>query len=346
VLRRADARSALLEALAGCERLVLLGDVLELRHGPMREALEVAEPVLRELGEALGPGGEVVIVPGNHDHRLLRGWLERGAGDAAAPALGLDAAVDWRGQEPLAALAAWLGPGEVRASYPGTWIRDDIYATHGHYGDRHTTVPILERLGAGVMARVVREPDGGPVRAEDYEATLAPMYAWIDAVAQSGGVRGRGGGGLQVRAWRTLQGRRRRLSARGAGVAVAFPALVAALNRAGLGPLRAAVSGEELRRAALQGFAEVLDRLDLRTAHVIFGHTHRAGPLAGDDQTEWTAGAGASLVNTGSWVHEQGLLGDSPRTSPYRPGFCAVVADEGPPELINLLDPQRRALPG
>ena len=338
MLRRAEARSALLEAVAGSQRLVLLGDVLELRHGPMREAFEVAEPVLRALGETLGPGGEVVIVPGNHDHRLLRGWLERRAGDPGAPALGLDAAVDWREQEPLAALAGWLGPAEVRASYPGTWIREDVYATHGHYGDRHTTLPILERLGAGVMARVVRDSEGGPASAEDYEATLGPMYAWIDAVAQSGGVRGRGGGGLQVRAWRALQRPRGRRGVRRAGVAVAFPALVGALNRAGLGPLRAEVSGKELGRAALLAFSEVLDRLDLRSAHVIFGHTHRAGPLPGDDLTEWRASTGASMLNTGSWVHEKGLLADSRRESPYRPGFCALVADEDPPQLINLLD--------
>jgi len=339
VLRRADPRSALIEAVAGCERLVLLGDMLELRHGPLREALEVAEPVLRALGEALGPGGEVVIVPGNHDHRLLRGWLERRAGDPTAPMLGLDAAVDWREHEPLAAIAAWLGPAEVRAAYPGTWIRDDVYATHGHYGDRHTTLPILERLGAGVMARVVRDPDGGPARAEDYEATLAPMYAWIDAVAQGGGMRGRRGGGLQVRAWSLLQRPRGRRGVRGTGVAVAFPALVAVFNRAGLGPLRADVSGAELRRSGLRAFAEVLARLDVRAAHVIFGHTHRAGPLPGDDESEWTASAGVSMINIGSWVNEKGFLTDSQRESPYRPGFCAVVTDEGPPQLINLLDP-------
>ena len=29
--------------------------------------------------------------------------------------------------------------GAVRAAYPGVWLRDDVYATHGHYGDRHTT---------------------------------------------------------------------------------------------------------------------------------------------------------------------------------------------------------------
>jgi hypothetical protein len=44
------------------------------------------------------------------------------------------------------------------------------------------------------------------------------------------------------------------------------------------------------------------------------------------------------MLNTGSWVYERSFLGDPPGQSPYRPGFCAVVKDEGPPELINLLD--------
>jgi hypothetical protein len=161
-------------------------------------------------------------------------------------------------------------------------------------------------------------------------------------VAQSGGVRGRGGGGLQVRAWRALSPSARRRSARRAGVALAFPALVAALNRAGLGPLGADVSGRELRRAALRSFAEVIERLDVRTAYVIFGHTHRAGPLAGDARSEWTAGNGASMLNIGSWVNEQGFVGDSPRQSPYRPGFAAVIAEDRAPELINLLDQRAR----
>lgn len=338
MLRRAEARAALLAALDGCDRLVLLGDTLELRHGPMRQALEAAEPVLRELAGALGTGREVVIVPGNHDHRLLRGWLERRAAQRASSPLGLESAVDWREPEPLSLLAGWLAGAEVRAAYPGVWLRDDVYATHGHYGDIHTTVPILERLGAGLMMRVGPELDGGPLLAEDYEAVLGPMYAWIDTVAQGGGMRGRGGGGLQVRAWRALQPARGRRGMRRAGVALTFPAAVAVLNRAGLGPLGADVSGPELRRAALRAFDQVLERLDVRARHVISGHTHRAGPLPGDDRSEWDAAGGASMLNTGSWVFERGFLGGAPARSPYRPGFCAVVTDAGPPELVNLLD--------
>jgi len=339
VLRRGERRAALAAALSGCDRLVLLGDALELRHGPIRQALAAAEPVLRELAGALGRGAEVIVVPGNHDHRLLRGWLERRAAEPSPSPLGLQTAVDWRDHEPLAELASWLEPAEVRAAYPGVWLREDVYASHGHYGDLHTTVPLLERLGAAVMMRVGRGLDGGPSRAEDYEAVLGPMYAWIDAVAQSGGVRGRGGGELQMRAWRSIQRSGTQPGIRGAAAAVAFPAAVAVLNRAGLGPLGADVSGPELRSAALRAFSEVIDRLGVRADHVISGHTHRAGPLPGDARSEWHAGQGSALLNAGSWVYEPEFLGDSPGSSPYRPGFCAVVEDDEQPQLVNVLDP-------
>ena len=337
MLRREAERAALVGALAGVDRLVLLGDVLELRHGPLRDAVAAAVPVLRSLGAALGPAAEVVVVPGNHDHGLLRGWLER---REASVALGLESPVEPDPREALGAVVDALAPARVRVAYPGVWLREDVYAIHGHYLDRHHTVPIVERLGAGLTVRVAGEPSGGPRRAEDYEAALGPMYAWIDAVAQTGGLRGSGGdGSFQVRAWRALGGAGRRggVGRRGGlrrrGLAVAFPVVVAALNRAGMGPLRADVSGHELRRAGLRAFGEVLARLGLPPgAHVMFGHTHRAGPLPADDQGEW-----GRVLNTGSWVHDPAWIGDSPGDSPYRPGFAATLGDSGPPELVNLL---------
>lgn len=322
---------------------MVLGDLLELRHGPAREALRAAEQVLVELGAALGEGREVVIVPGNHDHALLRPWLGRRSLQASAPPLGLESKVSFRDGELLKKVAQALGPGRVRVAYPGIWIREDVYAIHGHYGDRHNTVPIMERLGAELMRKVVREPAGGPGTAEDYEATLGPMYAWIDAVAQTFGARdGFGMGGFQVRAWQALRapgaGRRPLVAARRAALRLGFPALVAALNRVGLGPLRADVSGPELRRAGLRAFGEVLARLGIAAPYVIFGHTHRAGPLSDDNAREWIAPTGAAMINAGSWVNEAGFLGPDPGSSPYRPGFCVTVEDRGVPRLRNLLD--------
>lgn len=344
VLRRPPNLAALIGELEGVDRLVVLGDLLELRHGPAREALEAAEPVLVSLGEALGSDREIVVVPGNHDHGLLRPWLERRSlGDSPEP-LGLQTEVVSEDGELLGEVVRRLGPARVRVTYPGIWIREDVYATHGHYGDRHNTVPIMERVGAGLMTRLVSEPSGGPASTEDYEATLGPIYAWIEAVAQRDGSR-LASGSLQVRAWRALAapgggGRPRfgRANLQRASLKVAFPAVVATLNRVGMGPLGTDVSGPELRRAGLRAFGEVVARLGVDASHVIFGHTHRAGPLPRDHVYEWKAPTGASLINSGSWVHDASFVGSDPGDSPYRPGFCVAVGDEGPPELRNLLD--------
>jgi hypothetical protein len=322
-----------------------------LRQGPIRAALAAAEPALRDLGASLRAGGgqvRVTIVPGNHDHRLLASWLERRASDHDPPPLGLETAVDWRAGEPLARLAGWLGPrgSAVRpdVAYPGCWLRDDVYATHGHYSDRHATVPMFERLGAGAMARLAGEGAGGPQAAEDYEAILGPMYAWLDAIAQTGGPRLGAGSSTEASAsasaWRALAGGDRPRGLRRGVLAAAFPAGVAALNRAGLGPLSADLSSAALRRARLQAIGEVLLRLRVSAPHVVFGHTHRAGPLPADDPAEWRTVTGSTLMNVGSWVHEAVFVGNDPSASPFRPGFAATVESDPthPPVLTNLLE--------
>ncbi len=328
-------RAPLLDAARDCDRLVLLGDVLELRHGPERDALASARGPLTELGAALAPGCEVVIVPGNHDYQLLGGWLERGARAAAATALELETPVDVEAGEPLAELASWLEPARVRVAYPGVWLRPDVYATHGHYADLHLTMPTLERIAAGVMGRIVALPAGGPAKIEHYEAALAPIYAWIHALAERVAPE-RGGRmhGSSVRGWQALRGRGLRQRA----MVAAFPAAVYGLNRAGIGPLRADLSGGALRRAGLFGIEEVTRRLGLSASHVIFGHTHRAGPLPTDEAAEWRTATGTALINSGCWVHEPAFLGADPSRSPYRVGFAVVVEDSGAPELVNLLD--------
>jgi hypothetical protein len=337
-VRHQALRASLVAALNECERLVLLGDVIELRHGPAHLALEAARPALEELAAALRPPREVVIVAGNHDHQLVAPWLARRA-SVSGPPLALESAVDWREGELLGAVAAALEPARVRAAYPGVWLRDDVYATHGHYSDRHNTVPLLERLGAGLVARIVGEPRGGPAAVDDYEGALAPMYAFIDGV-----VRRRppkldpGGETFQVRAWRALISPDGRLPARRAALQGGFSLAVAGLNRSGLGPLRADLSGQALREGGLYGMREVVRRLQIPATHVIFGHTHRAGPFPEDRVDEWKARSGCSLWNNGSWLLERSFLGTELGASPYRPGFCAIVSATGPPEITNLLD--------
>ena len=45
-----------------------------------------------------------------------------------------------------------LAPRASTSPIPGLWPADGVYATHGHYLDRHLTVPSFERLAAGGSA--------------------------------------------------------------------------------------------------------------------------------------------------------------------------------------------------
>jgi hypothetical protein len=116
-----------------------------------------------------------------------------------------------------------------------------------------------------------------------------------------------------------------------------FVATIAALNRAGLGPLGADVSRSELRRAGLRAFGEVLARLDVPAPHVVFGHTHRAGPRPDDDPAEWRTPGGARLWNTGTWCYEDHFLDGSPVGNPYWPGAGILLGDDGDPEVVRFL---------
>ncbi|MBA2261923.1 MAG: metallophosphoesterase [Solirubrobacterales bacterium] len=340
-LRRARAREVLCERLArGVDRLVLLGDTLELRHGPAREALAVARPVLAELAGALGPDAQVLLLPGNHDHPLVDAWMERRGRQGPCGPLGLEQRCTPRQASPLAeALGRVLGPARTEVAYPGVWLRDDVYATHGHYLDVHGTVPTVERLAAGIMNRLVgTDGDGARLTADDYEARLAPLYAWTHATAQRAQPgRAAAGAGGSIRVWRLLAGGGRR-PVHHRAAAAAFPLVVAALNRTGLGPLRADLRGPELRRSALVAMAEVQRRLGIEAPHLVFGHTHRTGPLDGDDLGEWLGAPGTRLHNTGNWIYETHFMGAHPAgASPYWPGGAVALDAQGPPRLERLL---------
>jgi hypothetical protein len=336
LLRRPAARAALLERLDGADRLVLLGDTLELRHGPVREALAAARPVLEAIGAEMR-GGEVVLVAGNHDHRLVAPWLE-GRGDGGRPpALGLEEHAGADATPATAAIAEMLAPATLDVAYPGVWLAGGVYATHGHYVDRHSTVPSFERLSAGALGRVLGDRAEDISAPDDYEVVLAPIYALLDAVAaRTPDGRGPSHAHASTRAWRALAGDgdrplRRKL------LAGAFPLGVGALNRAGIGPFRADVSGPELRRAGLRAMREVLARLGVHAEHVIFGHTHRGGPLPADDPADWALPGGGRLWNTGSWVFERAWTSAGPG-GPYWPGGVVELDDDGPPRRAGLLD--------
>jgi hypothetical protein len=70
---------------------------------------------------------------------------------------------------------------------------------------------------------------------------------------------------------------------------------------------------------------------------VIFGHTHRSGPLPDDDAGEWRLPGGAALLNTGCWVYESMYL-DRQWGNPYWPGGAAVLDDGAEPRFARLLE--------
>jgi hypothetical protein len=341
VLRRPEPRAALLAGLEDVERLVLLGDVLELRHGPRRDALAAARPFFEELGQAFG-GREIVVVAGNHDHALVESWLRRHGEMQDPRPLGVEQRFSAQeASSMLATLAQWAAPARLTAAYPGLWLRDDVYATHGHYLDCHLTVPTIERLGIGVTGRLLRRPPTGFASVEDYEAVSAPVFAWIDAVARQAPTGSALNGQSTVRIWRELGGDRgngAKASLRTRLLAGAFPLAVAALNRAGLGSYHADISASELRRAGLRAMGEMSQRLGVGDAHVVFGHTHRAGPLPGDEPAEWIGPSGARLINAGCWTYDSYFLTGPPGESPYWPGGSVLVEQSGPPVLRRLLD--------
>ena len=360
MLRRAELRAPLMEALADVDRLVLLGDVLELRQGPPRDALIAARPFFEDLGRVLA-GRELVITAGNHDHALIEPWLARRGEEPMPSPLGVEQFLDPARVSPvLERLAEWASPALVRVAYPGLWVRPDVYATHGHYLDCHLTMPTLERLSLGVMSRVLARPAQKFARVDDYEAVSAPVFAWRDAVARDGLTGNALNGVATAAVWHALggnvagaatrePGRRRgarrvgasaRRRLRTAALVAGFPLAVSAINRAGIGPVRADVSAGELRRAGLNAMGEVASRLGLGDACVVFGHTHRAGPLPGESGPEWRAGR---LVNTGCWTYSPVFLTATPGESPYWPGTCVLVEDSGPPVLLRLLQDRTHA---
>jgi hypothetical protein len=343
VARRLGALERLADALEGAERIVLLGDALELRERPLADLLETARPVLERLGEAAS-GKRVTIVPGNHDHALAEPWLarERLAGRP------LSSENEWpveAGERDGAAgrIASWMPGAEVTLAYPGLWLRPGVYATHGHYLDLHLTVPRLESIAASAMARFTgRGSECGS--AADYEAVLAPLYAFYAGLAQgaSSGTLKRG-----ATVSRTVWSR-----VTGDGVAtrvllgrITIPGAVAALNRLGIGPFKPELTGVELRRAGLLAMARVAEALAPDAEHLVFGHTHRPGPLRGDEDAEWTTPSGTRLWNSGSWFHESAFVTDQAERSPYWPGTVVWIDADGPPRIENALRGYAAAAP-
>ena len=333
LLRDPEIRRLLLTEIERADRLVLLGDALELRELPLAPVLETARPFFEELGEAMA-GRRVVLVPGNHDHRLAEPLLEQLA--LAGEPLGLEHRGELTGG-PLARIDGWLGETELSLAYPGAWLRDDVYVTHGHYMDCHMSLPRLECLAVAAVMRAFGTP---PLAAtpEDYERILRPIYGLSFGFAQSG--LARRATRPSERAWRTMSapsrsnGRVRR-AAMEAALGTGVPAAVWALNRVLHAEFSSDLSAGSISSSGIDAATELARRLRLDAAHVITGHTHRAGPRPGEG--EWSLPGEGRLHNSGNWIYATAFHHPGRPPGPYWPGTVTWLEDDGPPRRLNLL---------
>jgi UDP-2,3-diacylglucosamine pyrophosphatase LpxH len=319
VLRRPEPLETLLAALDGVDRLVLLGDVVELMEGPPRRGMEAGEPVMRAIGARLGPEREAIVVPGNHDAPLVRPWAR-----ARGSALEVDTAVPLDATPMLRELTSWLAPARVEVRYPGVWLSERVWATHGHYLDRHLLPKAAYGVARGLLGRLPRdgahpadyERAGGP-SVTRVETTLTrwlprPLAALADDLAE------------YLRA-ATMPVPKHLLSHRSS-------------------PLTSALLGLQMRRASLPALARVVHRLGVDAEWVVFGHVHRCGPLPDDDPLTWRGPGGRPrIVNTGSWTYEPVLVHRATPPHPYWPGGAVLLADDGEPRPVGLLDGLERA---
>ncbi|MHB1469817.1 MAG: metallophosphoesterase [Solirubrobacteraceae bacterium] len=279
VLRDPREREPLLAELRGCDRLVLLGDVLELRDAAPGEAMGAARPFFEEVGAALG-GGDLVLCAGNHDHALTRP----------------------EGSATIETLAGWSQPARLRAAYPGVWVRDDVYATHGHYLDCCVSPTSGERMmlrALLALAQARRAAQDGRERIASWEAAAGLLYPRLD---------------------------RRQTLRR-----LATSRVMGALGRRVSG-----VRGFELVLAERRAMGEVAALLGIEGAHVIFGHTHRAGPMPGEEVGQWRGPLGVRLLNCGCWL-DADRGGQAGRDEPHRwRGSCVIVEDDRPPLVVRL----------
>jgi hypothetical protein len=315
VLRHPEPLGRLLEALEGIERLVLLGDIVELLDKRAVRAMDVAEPILRQIGATLGADREVIFVPGNHDRALVADWIRMaGAGVALDSRVPLDATPE------LARITSWLTPARVRVHYPGAWLAPGVWATHGHYLDRHLLPESAFGVTYGLLGRV---PQPGAVPS-DYELAGGPSLTRLDAFLIK--VLPRPLAGLAEDVADLVR-------------ASTMPLAPRRLLRPGMARVTAGVLGAQMRRASLPALLHVVGRLGVDAECVLFGHVHRLGPLPGDLETRWRGPQGRPrILNTGSWLYEPLLVHNATPPHPYWPGGAVTLEADHVPRAVGLLD--------
>ena len=186
--------------------MVLLGDIVELRDRPIGDALDAAGPFFDALGEAAA-GAEIFYAPGNHDHHLFSSWRESQRLSAGGEPMGLEqiAPVD---SGPIGEFAETPGKGVMCACVPGA-LGSPTASTRptGAVSNwRASAVRPSSGSGSGQSSAVIGGLSANDRAADkDSGGVLAPLYAFLFSLAQSGGAAATGPG-PSARVWSALAG--------------------------------------------------------------------------------------------------------------------------------------------
>ena len=183
------ARGARFRLSPDVERVVLLGDVLELGTGRCAKRWRPRGPssgARRARCEGQG-AGDRRGQPRPRARRTVAGAAARSSEPAPLEPEQLLEPADV--SPAIERLASWAAPAPCASPTPACGCAPDVYATHGHYLDCHLTVPTLERLSVARDEPRARRPAGTFACADDYEASARRCS---HGATPSRGTRGQG----------------------------------------------------------------------------------------------------------------------------------------------------------
>ncbi len=349
--------------------MVLLGDVLELRHGPPRDALARRAAVLRGPRPGARRQRELVIVAGNHDHALVEPWLTLRAERRSRRRSALEQRSSPSEASPIAARARRVGARRRACASPTRGCGCAPTSTR-RTGTTSTATSRCRRSSAssvGAMSRAARARRRETFDCvDDYEAVTAPVFAWRDAVAQRRAHRRRAQRDRDRQRLARARRQRRRRGADGARAGRIAALARACARRASCARFPLAVRraqprrhrpaarrrlAGELRRAGLRAMGEVAARLGLGDA---LRRLRPHPPRRAAARRRRARVAGRRLAGDARRAaREHRLLDlrarsssrDTPGESPYWPGTCVLVEDDGAPARAAAARPHaRRAL--
>jgi hypothetical protein len=199
----------------------------------------------------------------------------------------------------LTRVLGWFGPAQVEVRYPGVWLSDRTWATHGHYLNDY-----LRPVSSTGLLRPGRRRAPVPPRTPG-------SYEYLPESPAQPHMRD----GLPPQRLHDHL----------------IPPVLA--------PLLARVHARQMLNHSLPAMATAATALGVEAEFVIFGHVHRRGALGADPESAWIGRDGRQrLFNTGSWRYEPVVCHGAQPPHPYWPGGAVIIEDDGAPRSVGLLD--------